>query len=105
MCQKYNYYINITTNGSLLLENVGAIINNPKIRQINISLHALEAVANKEKYLEKKSKLTNVDNIMNELLNNLEIKRAAFCCLFSLILSRASFPERDNTILLIILIS
>ena len=29
----------------------------------------------KEKYLEKKSKLTNVDNIMNELLNNLEIKK------------------------------
>ncbi|MBR6136564.1 MAG: hypothetical protein IKQ06_00220 [Bacilli bacterium] len=29
----------------------------------------------KEKYLEKKSKLTNVDNIMNELLNNLEMKK------------------------------
>ena len=29
----------------------------------------------KEKYLEKKNKLISVDNMMNELLNNLEIKK------------------------------
>jgi len=47
-----NVFVNITTNG-VFLNNVSDILFNGKntVRQINVSLHALESIKDKEKYL------------------------------------------------------
>ena len=63
LCQKYNYYINITTNGSLLLENVSAIINNPKIRQINISLNSIVSMKELQNIMESVKIINSKTNI------------------------------------------
>ena len=43
ICNKYNLNVNITTNGRLLKDKLD-IINNNKIRQINISLHSYNSL-------------------------------------------------------------
>lgn len=42
LCEKYNLMVNITTNGTLLQENINTIIDSKAIRQINISIHSIE---------------------------------------------------------------
>lgn len=39
LCKKYNKYVNITTNGTLLLSRIDDIIDSKTVRQINVSLH------------------------------------------------------------------
>lgn len=52
LCEKNQLKANITTNGTLLLENIDIILNSKAIRQINISLHSAEQnTLNKEEYL------------------------------------------------------
>lgn len=50
LCSKYNINVNITTNGTLLQKRTQEIINNPCIRQLNISLHSFEQ-ENSDQYL------------------------------------------------------
>ena len=54
-CDKIGIKVNITTNATLLLKNVGLLCNHESIRQINISLHSLNqndiTKENAEKYL------------------------------------------------------
>ena len=45
--------INITTNGTNIPNVLSVLKNSKAIRQINISLHALEAILKKEEYLDK----------------------------------------------------
>ena len=61
ICENNGIRVNITTNGTNINNVVDIIKNSKCIRQINISLHALEAVANKEKYLE------NVVSLIKEI--------------------------------------
>lgn len=42
ICEKYNIFVNITTNGTLLYENVRKLAESKALRQINISLHSFE---------------------------------------------------------------
>ncbi len=41
ICEKYNMQVNITTNGTLLLENIDVLKESKALRQINISLHSI----------------------------------------------------------------
>ncbi len=54
LCEKYNLVVNITTNGTLLKENINTIIDSKAIRQINISIHSIEQNnnLNEKEYLE-----------------------------------------------------
>ena len=63
LCKKYNYYINITTNGSLLSKNIDEIINNKNIRQINISLHSIKS----------ENELNDILKSSKKILDNTEI--------------------------------
>lgn len=59
---KYNINVNITTNGRCLKEKIG-ILNNNKIRQINISLHSFNDIN------EIKELLDNIDEIKNTYIS------------------------------------
>ncbi|MFV0249832.1 MAG: radical SAM/SPASM domain-containing protein [Bacilli bacterium] len=48
ICDKYQIYINLTTNGSLIHKNKENIINSKYLRQINISLHSFEKITEEE---------------------------------------------------------
>ena len=62
ICEKNNLKVNITTNATLLKQNLDTILKAKSIRQINISLHSAEQNGlGKEEYLEKV--LTCVDEI------------------------------------------
>ena len=41
VCDKNNIQVNITTNGTLLYENIEVLENSKSLRQINISLHSI----------------------------------------------------------------
>lgn len=47
-CEKANILVNITTNGTLLLENKDILKNSNSLRQLNISLHSLSQNNNME---------------------------------------------------------
>jgi len=49
LCKKYNKKVNITTNGTLIKENIKEL-KHPVVRQINLSLHSEN---NKQDYLEE----------------------------------------------------
>ena len=55
------FYVNITTNTTLLSKNIDLLINAKALRQINLSLQALTALNNKEKYY---------DDIISLIKNN-----------------------------------
>lgn len=42
LAYKYDLFVNITTNGTLIKEKIDILINHKAIRQINISLHSLD---------------------------------------------------------------
>lgn len=62
LCLKYNKYVNITTNGTLLKDKID-ILKHPAIRQINISLHSEN---NKENYL--KEVFSSVEKLRNKII-------------------------------------
>ena len=62
LCHKYQKYVNITTNGTLLKDKK-ELLKHPAIRQINISLHSENE---KENYLE--DIFTTVDNLKNKII-------------------------------------
>ncbi len=43
ICDEYKFFVNITTNGTLLDKTGDMILNKPSLRQINISLHSFPA--------------------------------------------------------------
>lgn len=59
---KYNKYVNITTNGTLLKDKID-ILKHPAIRQINISLHSEN---NKENYL--KEVFSSVEKLKDKII-------------------------------------
>ena len=42
ICTIYNIQVNITTNATLLLENIEILKNSPAVRQINLSIHSVK---------------------------------------------------------------
>lgn len=63
LCNKYKISVNITTNGTLIKKKLNIILNNPCIRQINISLHSFEDIDN-QLYLS--DIFESVDQILNK---------------------------------------
>lgn len=63
ICQKYEIFVNITTNGVLLSKKVDEITNFSCVRQINVSLHSFEDIK-KEQYI--KDILETTDKIQNK---------------------------------------
>lgn len=59
-----NIKVNMTTNVTLLEQNIDLLINSKSLRQINLSLQALQTLPNKEKYY---------DSIIKLIKNNTEI--------------------------------
>ena len=59
-----NIKVNLTTNATLIKNNLDVLINNKSLRQINISLQALQNLPNKDEYY---------DNIINLIKNNKDI--------------------------------
>lgn len=57
LSETYNIKVNITTNGTLLLEKIDIILKYKCVRQINISLHSFDKKDNK-KYIENILKAT-----------------------------------------------
>lgn len=45
VCARYNYRVNITTNGTLISKTEEAILSKPALRQVNFSLHSFDANA------------------------------------------------------------
>lgn len=68
ICAKYNLKVNITTNGTLLLENLDTILSSNAIRQINISLHSAE-----QSFLDKQEYLKNVFTSVDKIHENTKI--------------------------------
>lgn len=50
ICEKYNLRVNITTNATLLKENLNTILQSKSLRQLNLSLHSITKNENTEKY-------------------------------------------------------
>lgn len=48
LCDRYEIYVNITTNGTLLQKQKEILKKHPCVRQINISLHSFEEESSKE---------------------------------------------------------
>ena len=70
ICEKYNILVNITTNGTLLLESVDILSKTRAVRQINISLHSMnknegKILKSKEKYIEDIFKAVQILNKNN----------------------------------------
>ena len=54
LAEKYNFPVNITTNGTILAEKAELIFAHKNIRQVNISVHSLKAQQeNESKYLKE----------------------------------------------------
>lgn len=65
ICDRNNVFVNITTNGTLLLEKVDTLSKSSSLRQINISLHSInksksEFLKTQEQYLEDIFKATEI---------------------------------------------
>lgn len=58
LCNQYQIFVNITTNGTLLLNQVEVLSKYPCVRQINISLHSFENKASND-YIHSVIKATN----------------------------------------------
>lgn len=64
LCKKYDFKVNITTNGTLLDKKIEDIIESNCVRQINISMHSFEDDKNYlNKILIATNKLLNCTNI------------------------------------------
>lgn len=63
IAENNNIKVNITTNGTNILKAYDAIKNSNCIRQINISLQAMERVADKDKYLDGVKKIIELSKI------------------------------------------
>lgn len=50
ICEKYNLKVNITTNATLLKENLDILLDSKAVRQLNLSLHSITKNENTEKY-------------------------------------------------------
>lgn len=61
VCRQVGLEVNITTNATLLKQNLDALLNCPAIRQINMSLHSINQNENNETY--------NLQNYMKDVLN------------------------------------
>ena len=68
MCEKYNLFVNITTNGTLINKIKDKILNKPALRQINFSLHSFDV---NDIYITKKEYITNIINYINESINTI----------------------------------
>lgn len=81
ICEENNIRVNITTNGTNIINVIDTIKNSKCIRQINVSLHALEAVLNREKYLEnivsliKEIEKTEIYLSLRIWINNEEVNK------------------------------
>lgn len=61
VCEKEHLKVNITTNATLLLKKLDIILSSKSVRQINLSLHAMEQNnIDKEKYLSNLFKAVDV---------------------------------------------
>lgn len=56
-----NIYVNLTTNTTLLNKNIDLLINSSNIRQINLSLQALQYLNNKNEYYDNIIKLIKLN--------------------------------------------
>lgn len=65
LCLKYNKKVNITTNGTLIKDNIN-LLNHPSIRQINISLHSEN---NRDNYME------DINNSVDKLKEKIVVLR------------------------------
>lgn len=63
VCKKYNMFVNITTNGTLLYENIEILKESPILRQINISLHSM----NKNEGLNQKTLEEYINDIFKSV--------------------------------------
>lgn len=72
ICKKANLQVNITTNATLLKENIETLINSSAIRQINMSLHSINKNDNNEKY-NVNTYLQDVLEVSDEIINKTNI--------------------------------
>lgn len=70
LSHKESLKVNLTTNGTLLLQVKDILLNAHALRQINISLHSFEANKNQESLL---SYLNNVSDFITEILHKTDI--------------------------------
>ena len=68
ICEKYDILVNLTTNGSLILEKIDILRKSKALRQLNISLHSM----NKNKCENKKSNEKYIQDIFEaiQILDN-----------------------------------
>ena len=59
ICYQNNINVNITTNATLLSSNIDILLESKALRQVNISLQALQSLPNKEKYYDDIISLIN----------------------------------------------
>lgn len=64
LCETYGFFIQLTTNGTLLKSRVKTLASFPSLRQINISLHSFEANA--------PSKSRSVDEYLNNVFSSVQ---------------------------------
>lgn len=53
ICNKYNMMVNLTTNGTLLKNNIDTLVNIESLRQINISVHSAMENGKQDSEIEK----------------------------------------------------
>ncbi len=76
LCLKYNYKVNITTNGTLIEKVSDTIIPKPALRQINFSLHSFDANTHNitmDSYLDKIFKFIKTALSQRDLLISLRL--------------------------------
>lgn len=67
LCNQYQIYVNITTNGTLLLKQSEILMKYSCVRQINVSLHSFENESNQQyinQVIEATKKIQNQTNII-----------------------------------------
>ena len=65
MCEQNNMQVNITTNGTLILENEEVLYNSNALRQLNISLHSISQNEN----MNSKTYMENIFEVVRKLKN------------------------------------
>lgn len=92
LSSKYNFKVNITTNGTLINKQTNTLLNSSSLRQINFSLHSFDA---------NEQNIT-FENYMDNILNFVDIARSSTNIISSLrlwnvLLSEHAFITNINT--------
>lgn len=66
ICEDNEIMVNITTNGTLLLQNASMLLNSSAVRQVNISVHSFSEQNENTKYIEQVAQFGKMAEISNK---------------------------------------